>query len=1197
MFRNGLFRLIQWGTKKFIGSILILLVIGYLAEVSLLLAARGRQHLPAEPYEALGQSFLEFLNYLFNHPINYFWDNRTVPVFEFLTRLLANSFALLVLSLAVALIIGLTLGTWAALSHNRFSSGLITIFSVLGISAPSFLFAMFLWVINIQYHRLSGEPGLPAAGYGWDEHLIMPVIVLAMRPLAQITQVTTVILRDVFQQDYIRTAKAKGLSNRIVRNRHALRNAWIPILTSAGASLRFSLASLPIVELFFHWPGLGSTLVEAIGFGVDVVVLDLLICLGIFFLLVNLLIEVLFPLLDSRLRQNDLREDGEDHRSFFGWWRGIFSILFAMLVDFLSRILTGKKTMDLTPLPSLKTSKQELLLITWSSGMLLPSKIADEERQANQRNEPVPRPRWMRLLRYYVTNPSLIFGSLIVLGLVIFVVLGPRLAGANPYKTNGIMMINAVIQSPPFEPSAIFPWGSDYVGRDIKALVFHGARPTLTLAFFGMLARMIIGVPLGLLAGWQRGGWFDNFVMRGVAVWAAFPITLFAMLIIQALGIQQGMWVFIVAISLVGWGEVAQFIRSQVSAIKPLSFIESARSIGVRSDQILVRHVIPNLANALIVLSMLELGGILMLLAELGYLNIFMGGGFQANIAEVGRMQAVVVRYSDVPEWAAMIATVREWWRSYPWMAISPGLAFFISILAFNICGDGLRQFLDESQLNLSRLFNKYTAVGFASVVVILSLVLQGSSPMNVYRDEAMNFNPQRIMADISELTSSKYLGRETGMPGIEAAAQYISLQMENAGLLPAGEKGTYLQRLARPRMHLIEMPVLEQVKEDGSIVNAFVYRQEFSELALSGAYGDSQGSIVGLAFGPRPPSEGNTDPYGLLNTPARDRIVIVRSADLPNVNLSAVKGVLVIEDEGFSIQRKDVFPFAFNPYQITWRTPVFIVTSAVAAELLATTSGSMAQLADSAKAGIPGSVFMTEPGTSVHMMVLPEASADPTKEDYINVIGVYPGEGAVEGWDNQVIIVSAYYDGLGIGPDAKVYPGANDNASGVALLLELARMLEQTSFAPDKTVLFVAWAGGERGEGLSVVNIMNARRGANKLTVTEVIELSGVGYGSGNSIALGENSSYRLVKLFQTAAQKYDIPTTTRGRSPHYSREVAPGFGERKALTLTLSWDGSDEFAHTPYDSIELIDPQVLQAIGRPAFLTILVLSRETDY
>jgi hypothetical protein len=145
--------------------------------------------------------------------------------------------------------------------------------------------------------------------------------------------------------------------------------------------------------------------------------------------------------------------------------------------------------------------------------------------------------------------------------------------------------------------------------------------------------------------------------------------------------------------------------------------------------------------------------------------------------------------------------------------------------------------------------------------------------------------------------------------------------------------------------------------------------------------------------------------------------------------------------------------------------------------------------------------------------------------------------------------------------------------------------------------VLFVAWAGGERQEGLSIVNVLNARPGASQLTVETVIELSGVGYGTGVSMAIGDDSSYRLVKLFQSAAARYNLTATTRGRNPHYGLPLPTAYGGREAATLSLSWDGSDHLAHTPGDTVGIIDPNKLYDIGRSTYLTLLILSRETEY
>ncbi|HSG45023.1 MAG TPA: ABC transporter permease subunit, partial [Anaerolineales bacterium] len=1157
------FRLIQ---KRVGNAIITVVVIAYMTVLGLILAERGREHLPAQPLDAMWQSLLRLFDYALNHPTTIFWNREIVPVSDLLRDVLTKSAGLLLSSMIVALIIGIFLGVSAALSKQKISSALVLSLSVLGISTPSFLLAMLFWVLNIYVHRTFDVAVLPSVGFGWDAHMIMPMLVLSMRPMAQIAQVTYVSLRDVMREDYIRTAKSKGLSMRVVRNRHALRNIIIPIITTLGASLRYSLASLVIVELFFDWPGVGLTLYETIIYGEISLTVDMILSLGLFFILTNLFLEILFPLLDARTADDNLSENIRDETTFLGWWNKILDMIRSWISDI--RKDRGRRKSELPPMPTLDIDVGTL-------------------------DEIPTKPKWLWILRNILINPSLILGSLLVIGLIWIFISGPTLTAANPYQTTGVIMIEGTIAAPPFEPSTVFPWGSDYVGRDIQALVLYGARQTLTLAFFGMLARLALGTLLGALAGWSQGGWFDRFVSGAVGVWAAFPITLFAMILIQAIGIQQGMWVFIFAVCIVGWGEIAQFVRGQVIAIKPQPYIESARSVGLRSDQIMIRHVVPNLMNGLITLSVLEMGGVLMLLAELGYINIFLGGGFQTNLGETGQMQAFNVIYSDVPEWAAMIANIRTWWRSYPWMAVYPGLAFFVSILAFNLAGEGLRRFFEDSQINLSRLANRYTFLAGFSLIVALSLVLQGASPMAIYRPEAEKFNPQNVIEDIRILSSMEMEGRESGTEGAQKAAEYIAKRMEDAGLIPAGEQGTYFQNLVNPRLHLVNVPTLSIVDSNNEINPSFNYREDFAELAVHSSYGDGTAEIVGLALGQRIAQDTASDPYQLAFSEASGQIVIVRGDDLEFVNRSAVSGILVVADETFSIARKDVFPRSQSFFTTPRGVPIMVITPEVADQLLITAGSSLAELDSMAEDVAPGEIAITDPGTVVEMTIRPEFVEDFIHETYINVVGVYPSEATFAGLDSQVILVSAYYDGLGMGPDGTFYPGANDNMSGVAMMLEMARILKESAFKPDKSVLFVAWSGGERSEGFSVTNVMNARPGGATLTATEVIELSGVGYGTGDSIAISDESSYRLVRLFQEAAGKFGVATTTRGRNPHYGHGPFSQYGERTALTLALSWDGSDHLVHTTADTPEIIDPEKLYDTGSTTTLVMFILAR----
>ncbi|NBD36692.1 MAG: ABC transporter permease subunit, partial [Chloroflexi bacterium] len=703
--------------KRLLYGLLTLLIIAYLTLFGLSMAERGREGRPAEPLSVAGEALIRTGEYIFDHPTTYHWHRYVFPAFELVATTFRHSAGLLLVALTGAALLGILLGTVLALTKHKVGATLMLFFSILGVSTPSFLLAMLLWVINIQMHRRLDVTALPSAGFGWDAHLIMPALVLAARPLAQITQVTYVTLSEVLEKDYIRTARAKGLKERVVYLRHAMRNALIPILTTMGASLRFSLASLPVVELFFDWPGVGLMLLEAIELGKVPLVTDLTVSLGLFFLLINSGLAFLYPLIDPQLRNGATSSQRREEMSLGTVIARMRSTVASIWED-LRHKLPGQRESEskLRPLPSPK-----------DVGNHAAYDEADRPSQA----------RW--LLGSILRNPALIVGTLLILGLVVIAIGGERMTSANPYEIHGVMMVEGEIGAPPYPPSATFPWGTDYIGRDMRALVLAGARQTLSLAFFGMVARVILGTLLGMIAGWWHDSRVDQVIGGAIDVWAAFPVTIFAMLLIQALGIQQGMWVFVVALCIVGWGEVAQFVRGQVIAIKPQLYIEAARATGAHAYQMLMRHIIPNLLPSLLVLSAMEMGGVLMLLAELGYLNVFLGGGFKVEM--IGE---VIEHFSDVPEWGALLASIRQWWRSYPWMALYPGGAFFISIVACNLWAEGLRHLLMKSRINLTRFFNRYLLVALAGVAVGLFLMLRSTAPLGVYRSQARQFDAER---------------------------------------------------------------------------------------------------------------------------------------------------------------------------------------------------------------------------------------------------------------------------------------------------------------------------------------------------------------------------------------------------------------------------------------------------------------------
>jgi ABC-type dipeptide/oligopeptide/nickel transport system permease component len=202
--------------------------------------------------------------------------------------------------------VGLILGITAAFRRASRFSELLLFVSVLGTSTPSFFAAMLLiWFATWLYQTTSTHI-IPISGFGWDAHLILPALVLATRPAAAVTRLSYNALVEILESDYIRTATAKGLTQNLILLRHVLRNAGVPILTTVGVSLRFSLAILPIVEYIFNWPGIGLRLLKSIEIQDTTAVVGMTLPLILIFVLVNLLLEVLYPLIDPRMRTSEV---------------------------------------------------------------------------------------------------------------------------------------------------------------------------------------------------------------------------------------------------------------------------------------------------------------------------------------------------------------------------------------------------------------------------------------------------------------------------------------------------------------------------------------------------------------------------------------------------------------------------------------------------------------------------------------------------------------------------------------------------------------------------------------------------------------------------------------------------------------------------------------------------------------------------
>jgi len=175
-----------------------------------------------------------------------------------------KSMVLVFLAVGIAAAAGILVGVLAAASRSARLRGALLTFTTLTVSLPSFLVAILLILGGAELTARSGVRLWPTSGFGIDGHLIVPVIVLALRPFAQIASFAYLATDDVLKVDYIRTARAKGLVESVIVGRHALGNAAVPIIGAVASGLSIALSTLPVVEVFFSWPGLGFALLQAV---------------------------------------------------------------------------------------------------------------------------------------------------------------------------------------------------------------------------------------------------------------------------------------------------------------------------------------------------------------------------------------------------------------------------------------------------------------------------------------------------------------------------------------------------------------------------------------------------------------------------------------------------------------------------------------------------------------------------------------------------------------------------------------------------------------------------------------------------------------------------------------------------------------------------------------------------------------------
>lgn len=752
-------------------------------------------------------------------------------------------------------------------------------------------------------------------------------------------------------------------------------------------------------------------------------------------------------------------------------------------------------------------------------------------------------------------DPSLIAGGVIVFILILVAAIGPEIAPHNPYMQERIQLIDGEIVRAPIAPNQLYPLGTNPQGGDQVSWLLYGTRTTIIIALVATMIRLILGVLFGSLAGWWPGSWIDKLVSAAIDFLASVPALILAMLLVYGIGIRTGQVAFVLAISVAGFGEVAQIFRSHVLSLRNEEFVDSARAIGLTSLGILSRHILPNLTSTIITLAALEMGSALLLLGELGFVRVFIGGG--GIIA--GDFGAPAQLIAEIPEWGAMLGTTWRYFRALPWLPGTPALAFFIAILGFNLFGFGLQRFMIRGRFYPSGL-------SVLRVLLLAGLVLFGSQallantgPEMAYKEQAAQYDVSRTWVDIDFMTDSRLEGRYPGSGGRDLAASYIAQQFSAADLTPL-MTGSYFQMFSELHGNISQDPVLEILAGD-EVVMRIDTGLSYSPWALFSLPPGTSEFTISFRGNPRNNATAR-NPAGLFisdgagSDPVRIRII-------PDQWISDM-----IQAPPFSAPQTFLEDIPFVLLGETQATSLF--------EYLGQDYEDIANRVWEQNEVVR---FDTEVQARLHYGL--EYQAVPG----INVIGYMPGTDIRV--QTQRILVAAQYTGHSP-KNGDYFPGADENASGVATMLEIIRLWRDEGFQPDRTVVFAAF--DEVGGKYFAQNPPIA--GSDDSAWTVVI-IGAVGAGSERLARV--DSGGGLETMFDQAIRKMGARSEPLEyyplffeNSPFSAYEINVQ-GSYTGLAVTRL---GDDLSGTPDDALDHLDPELLDEAGEALAYFLMVLA-----
>lgn len=305
---------------------------------------------------------------------------------------------------------------------------------------------------------------------------------------------------------------------------------------------------------------------------------------------------------------------------------------------------------------------------------------------------------WPGRPHHVARNWPIVIGCLLIAFVAVIAVAGPNLALHDPLKRTNVIRVDGNWINAPFPPFVVpgFPLGSDALGRDVLSNLLWAVRPTLITVILVALVRLFLGTLIGVAAGWslgRPGKILDALISASLSA----PVLIVALAIVAVLNYDVNLWPFILGLSLTGWAEAARIVREQTRSIKGQPYVEAARALGQSDPGIVVRHVLRQIVPLVWMLFTFEVSNTLLITAALGFLGYFLGGEVWVTNPF---SDFAADRVSGLPDLGLMLSTLTTDIFVGPWKMLAAGSMVFLTVLGFNLLGEGLRRRLSIEQLS-----------------------------------------------------------------------------------------------------------------------------------------------------------------------------------------------------------------------------------------------------------------------------------------------------------------------------------------------------------------------------------------------------------------------------------------------------------------------------------------------------------------